>query len=240
MKLYVDSADLSIITPLLGTGAFYGVTTNPLLLRDAGVTPSALPDFVARVTDLGAREVFLQSWGEDASDLFLRGRRLSLAGSDVVVKLPATKVGFRAAAKLVDEGIPTCITAVFASPQAILAASLGAAYVAPYLGRMNDAGRNGHAVIAEMAEALERTRPVGTGTAPVERSWGPRSRPTAILAASIRGADDVVQLARNGVSHITLSPAVAEALFADPLTEAATRAFEAAATDLETCEGQQS
>jgi len=103
---------------------------------------------------------------------------------------------------------------VYSPFQAVLAASVQAAYAAPYLGRMNDAGRDGHAMIARMSEALRNT-----------------GSSTAILAASIRGPEDVERLARNGIGCITLSPAVAEMLFDEPLTAAAVKAFESAAKE---------
>jgi transaldolase len=135
--------------------------------------------------------------------------------SKVVVKLPATREGLEAAARLSGEGVRTCVTAVYSPYQALLAAAAGAAFVAPYLGRMNDAGLDGHAMIAQMAEALRHTESA-----------------TEILAASVRSPEDIPRLARHGVCHITLSPSVADMLFQEPLTLEATKAFEEAAQEL--------
>ncbi|HOV85743.1 MAG TPA: transaldolase family protein [Syntrophobacteraceae bacterium] len=216
MKLYIDSARVSVIESFMKTGVFHGVTTNPHLLKEAGVPPERLSELARQVFDLGAGEVFFQSWGEDAAALHLRGRQLADLDDRVVVKLPATLEGFEAASMLAAAGTRTCITAVFAAFQGILAAGAGAAYVAPYLGRMNDAGRDGHAVIALMSGALRRVE-----------------SPTAILAASVRTVDDVALLAQNGVRCITLSPAVARNLFREPLTLEAVRSFETAANAIE-------
>ena len=215
MKLYIDSADSITVETLLKTGVFYGVTTNPLILKEAGVRLEQLADFAERVLGLGAKEIFVQSWGQDAPALHQHGLRLADISGKAVVKLPATREGLEAAARLSGEGIRTCVTAVFSPFQALLAASTGAAYVAPYLGRMNDAGRDGHAMIAQMAEALRRTE-----------------SPTEILAASVRSPEDVAMLAQHGVGHITLSPAVAARLFREPLTLEAARVFEEAAKEL--------
>jgi len=217
MKFYIDSAHISIIESLMKTGVFHGVTTNPLILRKDGVPlhPAQLSDFARRVLDLGVRELFFQSWGEDSVTLSRHGQQLASISNKVVVKLPATREGLEAAARLAGEGIRTCITAVYAPFQALLAASVGAAYVAPYLGRMNDAGRDGHAMIARMSEALRNTQ-----------------SPSEILAASVRAPEDVARLAQNGVRCITLSPAVAEMLFQEPLTMEATMAFEAASGEI--------
>jgi transaldolase len=216
MKLYIDSADGSALESLLRTGVFHGVTTNPLILKQAGVSVKELPLFAERVFALGAKELFLQSWGEERSKLETHGRMLARVSGKVVVKLPATRDGLEAAARLNTGGVRTCITAVYAPFQALLAASVGAAYVAPYLGRMNDAGRDGHGLIGQMSEALR-----GTGSG------------CEILAASVRTPEDIARLSQKGVRHITVSAAVAEMFFQEPLTLEASRAFDAAAKELE-------
>ncbi|MCE5336368.1 MAG: hypothetical protein LLG06_17455 [Desulfobacteraceae bacterium] len=215
MRFYIDSADRSRIESLMKTGVFSGVTTNPLILRRDGMRMSELPDFTKIMFGLGAGEVFLQSWGDCKEALCANGRWLASIGKRVVVKMPATREGLAAASALSTEGVSTCITAVFAPFQALLAAASGASFVAPYLGRMNDAGRDGHAMVAEMSEALRNAQ-----------------RPCEILAASIRTPDDVGRLARNGVRRITLPPALAERLFDEQLTREAATAFEEAATEV--------
>lgn len=216
MRLYLDSAQTSLIEPLLKTGVFYGVTTNPLILREAKMQISQLAEFADWVFGLGAKEVYFQSWGDDQAALYQHGQQLARISTKVLVKLPATRAGLEAAARLAKDGVRTCITAVYTAFQVLLAASVDAAYVAPYLGRMNDAGRDGHAQIAQMAEALRNT-----------------GSSTEILAASVRNTEDVARLAQNGVRCITLSPTVAGQLFQEPLTLEATRAFEAAAKEVE-------
>jgi transaldolase len=211
MRLYVDSADLEALRSLLKTGAFYGVTTNPLILEKAGIRFHGLQEFADKAIGFGAKEVFFQSSGEEAELLYARGRKLAEIGEKIVVKLPATREGVEAAARLSGEGIKTCLTAVYAPVQALLADAAGAAYVAPYLGRMNDAGRDGHEAVAAMAAILEKGK-----------------SQTRILAASVRSLDDVVKLARNGAHCCTLAPSVARALLSDPLTERAAADFQKA------------
>lgn len=215
MRFYIDSADITRIEPLLKTGVFHGVTTNPLILRRDGVPLGRLPDLADRLLSLGAREIFLQSWGGSAAALYSNGCRLASLDGRVVVKVPATRDGLEACLKLAGKGIRTCVTAVFSSFQPLLAVSVGASYIAPYLGRLNDAGRDGHAVIAGMSDALRNML-----------------SPCEILAASIRGLDDAARLAQNGIRCMTLSPALAEGLFCEPLTIDAARAFEEAAEEL--------
>jgi transaldolase len=212
MKFFVDSADLDLVKPLLKSGGFGGVTTNPTLLKAANfpLTRESVADFVDAVVGCGAQEVFFQSWGETASELYERGKELSKDHPALVVKLPCTREGLEAAAGLAKDKIKTCITAIYAEHQSLLASAVGAAYAAPYLGRMNDAGLEGHALIARMAAALR----------------GQESK-TKILAASVRSVEDITQLAQNGVSHVTLAPKVAGLLFEERLTLEAAARFEA-------------
>ncbi|MCL6526256.1 MAG: hypothetical protein K6T57_05160 [Thermaceae bacterium] len=216
MRLYLDSADRAALEPLLETGVFYGITTNPSVLRTAGVRPSGFVPFADWALGKGARELYFQAWGENTRALYEWGKTLAGISTRVVVKLPATREGLEAAQRLAAEGIRTCITAVYAPFQALLAAAVNAAYVAPYLGRMNDAGRDGLGAIQQMAAALK-----ATGSA------------TEILAASVRSSEDLTRLATHGVRCVTLAPAVAATLFQEPLTLKATQVFEAAAKELE-------
>lgn len=214
MRLYIDSAELTKVIPLLESGVFYGVTTNPKVLQQALVGEADFPQLAHTLLKHGAREVYFQSWGEGLV-LLERGRHLAKIDSRVVVKLPATQAGLQAAAQLTKEGVRTCITAVYSPYQALLANAVGAAYVAPYLGRMNDAGRDGVAAIDLMAQALRQA-----------------SSPTQILAASIREMGDLESLAKVGVGCVTFGLAIAEQLFQEPLTLEATQAFEQAAKEV--------
>ncbi len=204
IRLYLDTADRAAAEPLLATGLFAGLTTNPTILRRAGLTGAAIPEIHRWATAAGAREVFFQVWGDDP---VAKGRELRKLGDEVVVKVVASLPGSAACARLSAEGVPTLLTAVYAPGQALVAAAAGATYVAPYLGRMTDAGRDGMADLLAMQEVL-----AGTGT--------------QILAASVRDVPSMVALARRGVRCFTFSPSVAHELFADRLTADAVRVFE--------------
>ena len=216
-RLYLDSADTGAWERLLPTGIFHGVTTNPLLLERAGVPCdiAALAGLAARAAALGAREIHLQAWGDDDEQLAATGARLAAlapATTAVLVKVPATVAGFRAAARLRAGGAAVTMTAVYDPGQVLAAAALGAAYAAPYLGRLEDAGRDGRKVLLAMQAILK-----GTGAG------------TRLLAASLRGAERVVELARAGLDTFTFGPDVAEALLRDGLSEAAAAEFARAA-----------
>lgn len=216
-RLLLDSADTAAWERLLPTGIFHGVTTNPLLLERAGVRcdVATLGGLARRAAVLGAREIHLQAWGDDEDALVRIGEALAATApgaTAVLVKVPATVVGFRAAARLKATGCAITLTAVYNPGQLLAAAALGAAYAAPYLGRLDDAGRDGHETVGAMHEILK-----GTGAA------------TRLLVASLRGVEHVTELARRGLDTFTFGPEVAAALVTDSLTEEAAAAFAAAA-----------
>lgn len=216
VRLYLDTALRREAEELFATGAFYGLTTNPLLLKQAGLKTHDLPELYDWATRLGAREVFFQASGGSVSQLIGRARRLSKIGEHVVVKIPFSAEGCAVAARLVSEGRRVLLTAIAAPHQAVVAAALGVDYVAPYLGRLNDAGRPGHDEIVAMARALR-----GTGSK------------TRLLVASVRSPGDIVALARHGITAFTLAPGVARQLFEDPLTESWVRSFEEISAEVE-------
>jgi len=209
MKLYLDTADRTAAESLLATGLFTGVTTNPTILQRASKGVADLGDIYHWAIAAGAREVFFQAWGTEAATLIERGQWLRDLGQEVVVKFVATREGATACAVLAREGVPTLLTAIYDPGQVIVAAAAGATYIAPYLGRLNDAGRQGIAEVIAMHEVL-----VATGSS------------TKVLLASIRSVPDMVALARHGVDCFTMAPAVAEQFFTDPTTAEAARTFE--------------
>lgn len=208
---YIDSAERTVVEPLLRSGLVAGVTTNPTLLESAGVRNEAVPDLVAWATHAGARTVFVQAWGSSAAELERRGRALRALDDRVVVKVPVTPAGLQATARLAADGIPVLVTAVYAATQVLPTMAAGASLVAPYLGRMNDAGRDGFAEIAAMQRVIDAS-----------------GSPLRVLVASLRSPADVLRLAQVGVRDFTLAPSVWHQLAADPLTDAAVVEFERA------------
>jgi transaldolase len=216
-RLFLDSADTAVWKRLLPSGIFHGVTTNPLLIDRASLACEVptLARLAACAADLGAREIHLQTWGEEEEALVTNGLRITEAASrdlTVLLKVPATIVGFRASARLRDAGHAITFTAVYNPGQLLAAAAAGAAYAAPYLGRLEDAGRDGRDTVLAMHAILR-----GTGAG------------TRLLMASLRSADRIVDLARQGLDTFTFGPEVAAALLQDDLADEAAAAFEAAA-----------
>lgn len=214
LVFFLDTADRSAWREWLPLQLFRGVTTNPVLLEAAGVpcTVSALSALVGDAFAIGAREVQVQTWGRTREAYLANGRALAALDPRIVVKVPTTVEGVAAAAILASEGVRLTMTAVYNAAQALVAGALGAAYTAPYLGRMNDADRDGFGEIFAMGRAA--------------RAHGGRTR---VLVASLRKASDVAILAADGLDTFTFSPKVAADFFADEATLAAVEAFEQAA-----------
>lgn len=209
MALYIDSADRDLIAQLWGSGVFAGVTTNPTILDRAGLGQRDVPALHAWLTDLGVRTVYAQVLGSSREDMLRSAAELRSVGH-VTVKVPATAEGYAAARLLVDEGVPVLLTAVYHPVQALMARDCGIQGVAPYVGRMTDAGRDGVGSVIAMQQAIGCS-------------------PTRILAASLRSADDIARLAAAGVPDFTLGGELARAVLDDDLTRAAVAEFEAAA-----------
>ncbi|MCB2176926.1 MAG: hypothetical protein KQH57_14030 [Actinomycetales bacterium] len=213
MDLYLDSASLADLEPLLATGLFRGVTTNPLILQRAGVRLDEVPDLVRTLQTLTG-EVFVQArTARDVAAILDDARALRALGDTVVVKVAATRDGLTAVRRLSDDGVPTLVTAVYDTTQAVLAQAAGARWIAPYLGRMSDAGRDSLAEARRMTAALE-----GSGT--------------RVLAASVRSVEVVGDLAAAGVDAATVGVAVARDLFTHEATARAVAEFDAAVAAL--------
>lgn len=212
LELLLDSADPAEWRRWLPSGLFGGITTNPTLLRRAAqpCTLEHLQDRAAEALALGARQLHLQTWGPDVEAATARG--LALARIDperVLVKVPVTLQGAETARRLIAEGVAVTFTACYEVPQVLIAAALGARFIAPYLGRISDSGRDGIATLAAMQRCLD-----GVGST------------TRLLVASLREPSDLAELSAAGLSTFTISPAIAAALFACGATEAAAAQFE--------------
>lgn len=214
-RFFLDTADASEWKSLLPLGIFHGVTTNPTLLERAGVpcTVSEVHALAGAAFEAGAAEFMCQAWGGSAGAMYACGRELaSFDKANIVVKVPVTAEGCEAAARLVRDEVRVCLTACYTAHQALIAASVGAEYLAPYLGRMRDNGRRGVEEIELMQDIVD-----GLGS------------DTRIFVASIRDVESMAELAAAGLDSFTFSPEIARKLFEDPLTQAAAEDFEAAA-----------
>eukprot|EP01037_Dinobryon_pediforme_P012254 gene12254-12341_t len=214
IRLFLDTADSAEWAKWLPTGLFFGVTTNPVLLKAAGVTCShvALQGLVDLAFAHGAKEAQVQSWGRTADAYIDNGRKIAGYSPNMVVKIPTNDAGVRAAKLLISENIRVTMTAVYTPAQALLASALKADYSAPYFGRMNDLGRDGFGDIVAMQQSVKAL-----------------DSKTRILVASLRAAGDVAGLAAAGLDTFTFSPKVAADFFSDEAAAVAIEAFEVAA-----------
>jgi len=206
--LYLDSAELSELRACLPHPVIHGVTTNPTLLKRAGIGRDALPALLQTAIELGAKQVQAQVTSAQTDAMLEDAERLlrPFERGQLVVKIPATRDGLRAGAQLSARGVPVTYTAVYVLEQAHFAAQLGAAYAAPYLGRLQDAGVDGLALIAQMQSLLERSA-------------------TRLLVASVRTREAYLALLRIGVGAVTIPPRLFAELVDHDATLAAERAF---------------
>ena len=216
MNILIDSAVIGEIERALGTGFVGGATTNPTLLRRGGVRAAAVPELVRQVIAAGAREVHLQVYAADVAGMLTEALRLiALDPARVVAKIPATPAGYCAAARLSQSGARVTLTAVYTLRQALLAQSVGASYIAIYLGRMRDAGLDAMALASQMQALLNA-----------------QASPVTILAASIRDADELVALGQAGIGAATLPAAIIDRLLESEATAKAAEVFGADARTL--------
>jgi transaldolase len=209
VALYIDSADRDLIAELWPAGVFAGVTTNPTILDRAGLGQRDVPELYGWLAGMGVKAVYVQVLGRTRDEMLRSAEAIRALGA-VTVKVPATADGFAAARVLVEEGAQVLLTAVYHPVQVLMARDCGIQGVAPYVGRMTDAGRDGVGSVIAMQQAIG-------------------SAPTRILAASLRSADDLARLAAAGVPDFTLGGPLARAVLDDDLTRAAVDEFEAAA-----------
>ncbi|MGJ7503804.1 transaldolase family protein [Variovorax sp. ZT5P49] len=209
--LYLDSADLIELKACLPHPVVHGVTTNPTLLQRADIGRAALPGLLKRCIELGARQVQAQVYSSEVDGMLEDAQALlpQFDSGQLVIKIPATRQGLDAGARLIAQGVPVTFTAVYAPEQAHFAAQLGAAYAAPYLGRLDDSGINGLALIGQMQSLVAR-RP---------------SSGTRLLVASIRSREAYLSLLGLGVGAITIPPRLFAELLDHPATLAAERGF---------------
>ena len=213
-RYYVDSANIDEIAPLLDTGVFTGVTTNPTLLARAGLAGKDLPALYAAQRSVGSELFFAQVWGSGAVAMLETADFILALGDDVVVKVPATHEGLKVACEVKARGARVLLTAVYAVHQAVTASACELSFVAPYIGKLTDAGLDGPGMAIVMQEALNR----GGGK-------------TQVLAASVRSSHDLARMAVGGIEAFTLPVPIAEALLTDEMTERAAREFERVSQD---------
>lgn len=205
MKIFLDTANLESVKAYNDMGLLDGITTNPSLLSKEGGDPHATMEEIVRIIK---GDVSLEVVATDFKGMLEEGRRLRKYGENVVVKCPMTTEGLKACKALTAEGIPVNITLVFSPNQAILAAKAGAKYVSPFIGRLDDVGKDGMLLIKEIKQIF------------TNYNFG-----TQILVASVRHPMHVVDAAKIGADVVTLPPGVLEKMLKHQLTDIGLKNF---------------
>ena len=205
MKLFVDSANVETIEGLVPLRIVDGITTNPsLLAKEAGDPANTLRRICEAVKGPVSAEVVTT----DAAAMISEGRQLAAIHEHIVVKVPFGQEGVKACATLASEGIRVNVTLVFSASQALLAAKVGATFVSPFVGRLDDLATDGMDLIEQIVEIYENYE-----------------FPTEVLVASVRGPLHVVEAARMGADVCTCPPNVIDMLFTHPLTDIGLKKF---------------
>ncbi len=206
MKLFLDTANLDEIRAIKKWGVLSGTTTNPsLLAREHADWELQMKEICSEVPG----DVSLETTESNADDIYEQGLKLASIAPNVVVKVVMTPAGLEAGKRLVDNEIPINVTLTFSPAQAILAAEVGARYVSPFLGRLDDVGSDGLRVLAEICEIYDV-----------------QGYETQVLAASLRHPMHVVEAARMGADVATMPFDVFGKLIKHPLTDLGLQKFD--------------
>lgn len=205
MKFFIDTADIAEIRDLATTGMVDGVTTNPSLIAKSG---RDFIEVIAEICDVVPGPVSAEVAATDAESMIAEGRRLCEIAPNVAVKAPLTWDGLRACRTLADEGRMVNVTLCFSANQALLAAKAGAAFISPFIGRLDDISLDGLELISDIREIYDNY-----------------DFETEILAASLRTVNHVQECAKIGADVATLPPGILRKLAEHPLTDKGLQAF---------------
>jgi transaldolase len=206
MKFFIDTADLNEIRDLAATGLVDGVTTNPSLVAKSG---RKFLDVVKEICAVVPGPVSAEVTATDHATMLAEGRALAKIAKNVTVKVPLTVDGLKSCKALSSEGTMVNVTLCFSAAQAILAAKAGASFISPFVGRLDDVGSDGMALIRDICQ--------------IYRQYD--NFKTEVLVASIRHPIHIVESAKMGAHVATMPPNVLRQLFAHPLTDKGLAAF---------------
>lgn len=205
MDLFIDTANIEEIREIARWGILSGATTNPTLLsRETGSYEEILREICGIVGGPVSAEVM----AEDAEGMIPEAEQLAAIHENIIIKVPMTAEGLRAAGELAGRNIKTNVTLVFSANQALMAAKAGAAYVSPFVGRLDDIGHDSAAILSDIVEI-----------------FAVNDFSTKVIAASIRHPLHVTQAALIGCDIATIPPGVFRKMLKHPLTDIGIRKF---------------
>ncbi len=209
MRFFVDTAKVEDIKKANDMGVICGVTTNPSLIAKEGRVFEEVIGEIASIVD-GPISGEVKATTTDAEGMIREGREIAAIHPNMVVKIPMTVEGLKACKVLSAEGIKVNVTLIFTANQALLAARAGAAYVSPFLGRLDDISQRGVDLIREISDIFAVT-----------------DLDTEIIAASVRNPVHVTDCALAGADIATVPYGVLEQMVKHPLTDAGISKFQA-------------
>lgn len=206
MRFFIDTADIEEIRDLATTGLVDGVTTNPSLVAKSG---RDFLEVLKEICDAVPGPVSAEVTATECDAMLVEARALVAVADNIVIKVLLTPDGLKACRRLSDEGTPVNVTLCFSAAQAILAAKAGARYISPFIGRLDDIGIDGLALIADIVQIYDSYPSIST----------------EVLVASVRNSAHVVEAAKLGAHVATIPPAVLRAMYKHPLTDKGLEAF---------------
>ena len=211
MKFFVDTAKIEDIKKANDMGVICGVTTNPsLIAKEGGKSQEEVLKEIASIVD-GPISGEVKATTVDAEGMIAEGREIAKLHPNMVGKIPMTVEGLKATKVLSSEGIKCNVTLIFSANQALLAARAGAAYVSPFLGRLDDISMPGIDLIEQISDMFANYPDIST----------------EIIAASIRNPIHVTDCALAGADIATVPYAVIEQMTKHPLTDQGIAKFQA-------------
>jgi len=203
MKFFIDTANLDQIREANDLGILDGVTTNPSLMAKEGIKgQEAVYNHYKTICEMVDGDISAEVFGTSFDQIVEEGKALAAIHKNIVVKVPMIKEGVKAIKWFTDNGIRTNCTLVFSAGQAILAAKAGAAYVSPFIGRIDDTGWDGMELIGQISNI-----------------YSLQGFKTEILAASIRNSNHIVRAAELGADVCTCPLDSILGLLKHPLTD---------------------
>lgn len=203
MKFFIDTANLDQIREAAELGILDGVTTNPSLMAKEGIRgEQAINQHYKTICEVVDGDISAEVLGTNVDQIIEEGKKLAALHPNIVVKVPMIKDGIKAIKYFSDNGIRTNCTLIFSAGQAMLAAKAGAAYVSPFIGRIDDSGWDGMLLIEQISNIFSI-----------------QGYKTEILAASIRTANHIVRAAELGAHVCTCPLESILALLKHPLTD---------------------
>lgn len=206
MQIFLDSADIHEIKEINSLGIMAGLTTNPTLLSK---TITDFESSIAEICKIVKGDVSVEVVADDLTSMIKQGEKLRKFGENIVIKLPLTWEGIKACKYFSDNEVKVNMTLCFSSNQALLAGLAGAAYVSPFVGRLEDSGADGLMLIQDIRQIFDNNPNIHT----------------KILAASIRNPHHVQQCALAGADYATISGKIIKQLISHPQTSSGLESF---------------